>query len=78
MCSSTDTRATVRADYVESQIFQRFEADATFTHVELLAALLVLIHSSPDSLTAPLAAFPSMSLLPQSLHSLVNQLERVG
>ena len=27
--------------YVESQVFQRFEANATFTHVELLAALLV-------------------------------------
>jgi hypothetical protein len=30
------------ADHVESQVLQRFEADATFTHVELLAALLVL------------------------------------
>ena len=29
------------ADHVESQVLQRFEADATFTHVELLAALLV-------------------------------------
>jgi hypothetical protein len=29
------------ADYVESQVVQLFEADATFTHVELLAALLV-------------------------------------
>src|SRR5438874_4250899 len=29
------------ADDVESQVLQRFEADATFTHVELLAALLV-------------------------------------
>lgn len=28
-------------DHVESQVLQRFEADATFTHVELLAALLV-------------------------------------
>src|SRR5882757_6904583 len=27
--------------YAESQVLQRFEADATFTHVELLAALLV-------------------------------------
>src|SRR5437763_11985584 len=71
MCSSADTRATVRPTgfyqnrgagfprptrhsswppavkfapcepYVESQVLQRFEADATFTHVELLAALLV-------------------------------------
>ena len=29
------------ADHVESQVLQRFEADPTFTHVELLAALLV-------------------------------------
>src|SRR6476620_11762443 len=29
------------ADHVESQVLQRFEADATFTHIELLAALLV-------------------------------------
>src|SRR5467141_1002210 len=29
------------ADHVESQVLQRFEADATITHVELLAALLV-------------------------------------
>src|SRR5205807_8056385 len=29
------------ADHVESQVLQRFEPDATFTHVELLAALLV-------------------------------------
>jgi len=29
------------ADHVESQVLQRFEAEATFTHVELLAALLV-------------------------------------
>ena len=29
------------ADHVESQVLQRFEADATFTHVELLAALLI-------------------------------------
>ena len=27
--------------YAKSQVLQRFEADATFTHVELLAALLV-------------------------------------
>src|SRR5438477_4002128 len=71
MCSSADTRATVRPTgfyqnrgagfprptrhsswppavkfapcepYAESQVVQRFEADATFTHVELLAALFV-------------------------------------
>src|SRR6266550_1293706 len=29
------------ADYIQSQVIQLFEADATFTHVELLAALLV-------------------------------------
>ena len=29
------------ADYIQSQVVQLFEADATFTHVELLAALLV-------------------------------------
>ena len=29
------------ADHVESQVLQLLEADATFTHVELLAALLV-------------------------------------
>ena len=29
------------ANHVEGQVLQRFEADATFTHVELLAALLV-------------------------------------
>jgi len=31
------------ADHVESQVVQLFEADATFAHVELLAALLILI-----------------------------------
>jgi hypothetical protein len=38
----------VRPDHVESQVLQRFEADATFTHVELLAALLVLAGYEPD------------------------------
>src|SRR5438477_8300951 len=77
MCSSADTRATVRPTgfyqnrgagfprptrhsswppavkfapcepYAESQVLQRFEADATFTHVELLAALLVFA-GEPD------------------------------
>ena len=44
MCFSTGTRATPNvsqaggaADDVEGQVLQRFEADATFTHVELLA-----------------------------------------
>ena len=64
MCSSHRHARNGAADHVESQVLQRFEADATFTHVELLAVLLVLIRSSPDLLTATLAAFPSMSLLP--------------
>src|ERR1700730_10393802 len=50
------------ADHVESQVLRRFEADATFTHVELLAALLVFVGEpglrewvgrSPDSKIRP-------------------------
>ena len=62
------SRAGGAVDHVESQVLQRFRADATLTHVELLAALLVLIRSSPDSLTAtsrlfrPCRSFPSHSI----------------
>jgi hypothetical protein len=37
----TQRRANSAADQVESQVLQLFEADATFTRVEPLAAFLV-------------------------------------